>query len=93
MLLFIYSSHTTNTRKPATTHILLYRPSRLGTKRLFYLGCSDFIYELAKKIQILLLQAKEGTGQVGRAKAYDFHTWSSNNPDVHLKHRCDLRVG
>lgn len=65
----------------------------MGTKRLFCLQCSDFMYELAKKIQILLLQAKEGTGQVGRAKAYDFHIWSSNNPDMHLKHRCDLQVG
>lgn len=48
--------------------------------------------ELAKKIQVLHLQAEEGTGKVGEAKACDFHTSSSDNPDMHLKHRCDLQV-
>ena len=45
------------------------------------------------KIQVLHLQAEEGMGKVGRAKACSFHTLSSDNPDMHLKHRCDLQGG
>lgn len=32
-------------------------------------------------------------GKVIRAKACNFHTSLSDNPNMHLKHRCDLQVG
>lgn len=109
MLLFIYCNHSTNTRKPVMTYILLQHPIRL------YWGKRDFSIldalplsmkyradspqhssetkELAKKTQVLHLQAEEGTGKAGGAKACDFHTSSFDNPDTHLKHRCDVQVG